>query len=42
MTCVNSVSVSPKTLTLKVGAWYYNASAEVCPTNGYLQRCHLA
>ena len=31
--CVNSVSVSPKTLTLKVGNWYYAASAEVCPTN---------
>ena len=33
MTCVNSVSVSPKTLTLKVGNWYYSASAEVCPTD---------
>ena len=33
MICVNSVSVYPKSITLKVGNWYYSASAEVCPEN---------
>lgn len=33
MICVNSVSVSPKSITLKVGDWYYSACAEICPTN---------
>lgn len=33
MICVNSVSVSPKTITLKVGNWSYAARAEVCPSN---------
>ena len=31
MTCVNSVSVYPKSITLKKGNWYYGAYAEVCP-----------
>lgn len=33
MICVNSVSVSPKSITLKVGDWHYSACAEICPTN---------
>ena len=33
MICVNSVSVYPSSITLKVGNWYYNAYAEVCPPN---------
>lgn len=33
MSYVNSVSVSPKSITLKVGKWYYDASAEVCPSD---------
>ena len=33
MICVNSVNVSPKSITLKVGSWYYSAKAEVCPSN---------
>ncbi len=33
MICVNSVSVSPKTITLKKGAWSYNARATVSPAN---------
>ncbi len=33
MICVNSVSVFPKSITLKVGDWYYSACAEICPTN---------
>lgn len=33
MICVNSVSVSPKSITLKVGSWSYAVRAEVCPTN---------
>ncbi len=33
MICVNSVSVSPGSVTLKKGSWYYGASATVCPTN---------
>lgn len=33
MICVNSVSVSPKSITLKVGNWSYAARAEVCPSN---------
>ena len=31
MTCVNSVSVYPKSITLMKGNWYYGAYAEVCP-----------
>ncbi|MBE6576913.1 MAG: hypothetical protein E7653_02085 [Ruminococcaceae bacterium] len=33
MTCINSVTVTPKALTLKVGDWYYYASAEVSPSD---------
>ena len=33
MICVNSVSVYPKSITLKVGNWYYGAYAEICPYN---------
>ena len=33
MICVNSVSVSPKSITLKVDNWSYAACAEVCPSN---------
>ena len=33
MICVNSVCVSPKSITLKVGSWSYAAHAEVCPSN---------
>lgn len=33
MICVNSVCVSPKSITLKVGSWSYAARAEVCPSN---------
>ena len=31
MICVNSVKVTPESVTLKAGQWYYNARAEVCP-----------
>ena len=31
MTYVNSVSVYPKTITLQVGTWSYDAYAEICP-----------
>ena len=33
MICVNSVSVYPKSISLKVGTWSYAAYAEVCPSN---------
>lgn len=33
MIYVNSVSVYPKRLSLKVGEWYYYTSVEICPTN---------
>ena len=33
MIFVNSVSVSPKSVTLKAGSWFYAARAEVCPAN---------
>ena len=33
MICVNSVSVSPKSITLKVGEWFYGARAEVSPSD---------
>ena len=33
MICVNSVSVSPKSITLKVGEWFYNTNAEVSPSD---------
>lgn len=33
MICVKSVSINPKNITLKVGNWYYSASAEVSPSN---------
>ena len=33
MICVNSVSVHPKSISLKVGTWSYAAYAEVCPSN---------
>ena len=35
MICVNSVSVYPSSITLKVGNWYYNAYAEVCPPSAH-------
>lgn len=31
MICVNSVSVSPKQIFLRVGEWYYGTSVEVYP-----------
>ena len=31
MICVNSVSVSPKNISLKTGSWSYAACVEVCP-----------
>ena len=33
MICVNSVSVSPKSITMKVGSWCYDATASVSPAN---------
>lgn len=33
MIYVNSVSVYPRSITLKVGSWSYAAYAEVCPSN---------
>ena len=33
MICVNSVNVYPSRIAIKTGTWYYNAHAEVCPTN---------
>ncbi len=33
MICVNSVNVSPKEISLKVGNWSYAAKADVCPAN---------
>ena len=33
MICVNSITVYPKSITLKVDSWYYDACAEVCPSN---------
>ena len=33
MICVHSVTVSPKSITLKAGDWSYAARAEVCPSN---------
>ncbi len=33
MICVNSVSVYPKSISLKVGTWSYAAYTEVCPSN---------
>ena len=33
MIYVNSISVSPRSITLKKGTWYYGISAEVCPLN---------
>ena len=33
MICVNSVSVYPKSISLKVGTWSYAAYAEVCPSD---------
>ena len=33
MICVNSVSVSPKSISLKVGSWSYVACAQVCPSD---------
>lgn len=33
MICVNSVSVYPKSISLKIGTWSYVAYAEVCPSN---------
>ena len=33
MICINSVNVYPKSITLKVGNWSYDAYAEVCPSD---------
>lgn len=33
MICVNTLKVSPSSLTLKEGDWYYDATVEICPTN---------
>ena len=35
MICVNSVSVFPKSITIKVGDWFYDACAEVCPCDAH-------
>ena len=37
MKYVNSVSVSPKTLALKVGDWFYDVEVEVCPEDADLR-----
>ena len=33
MICVNSVEVSPKSVVIEAGKWYYYACASVCPAN---------
>ena len=33
MRCIDSVTVYPSSITLQTGSWYYNARAEVCPTD---------
>ena len=33
MICVSSVTVYPKSVTIKKGNWYYAVSAEICPVN---------
>ena len=33
MSCVNSVTVSPRSVRLQAGNWYYGASAETSPEN---------
>ena len=33
MICVNSVSLYPSRISVKVGEWYHGASAEVSPKN---------
>lgn len=33
MICVNTLKVSPSSLKLKEGDWYYDATVEICPTN---------
>ncbi len=33
MKCVNSINVTPSSITLKQGKWYYDLTAEVCPTD---------
>lgn len=33
MICVNSVTVYPSRIAMKTDEWYYNARAEVCPSN---------
>ena len=38
MICVNSVKVTPESVTLKAGQWYYNARAEVCPLDAECRR----
>ena len=37
MSCVNSVTVSPRSKNLKVGEWYYGARAEVDPANACIE-----
>ena len=32
MIYVNSVNVSPKSVALKLGEWFYNARVDICPT----------
>ena len=33
MTCINSINVSPKNVTIGVGSWYYGAYAQICSTD---------
>ncbi|MBE6576916.1 MAG: Ig domain-containing protein [Ruminococcaceae bacterium] len=33
MSCITSINVTPKTITLKVGDWYYCACAEITPSD---------
>lgn len=33
MTCINSISVTPKTLKMKVGTWYASARATISPSD---------
>lgn len=35
MKFVNSVKVTPKTLTLRPGDWYYHMSVEIYPLDAY-------
>lgn len=33
MTCINSINVSPKSVTIGVESWYYGAYAQICSTD---------